>query len=248
MKPFFTVVVALAAILGFLPPAQACSLLPGYRSPTNFELVELADIIILGRVIGGASPTPASDGYILIEPLDAIKGDLPHGIVRLDGVSLGSALLGAEPSNPYELNEEHPEASSGACNRYTFELGRTVLFMLEKHGDALIPVSRPFSRWAEDIPWDQAPWFRAVKIYADAAALPQDDRAYFLAAERDRLLALAGDPDAGLIAIDIDRQLSKDNQVIEHLRDEWIEAYRNQFDEGAEADGDSLEEVEEVPG
>jgi hypothetical protein len=48
-----------------------------------------------------------------------------------------------------------------------------------------------------------------VRTYLEVAALPQRERRAALVARRDSLRSAAGDPDAEVIARDIDRQLRR---------------------------------------
>src|SRR5690606_6149893 len=110
-----------------------CTPAPGYRVPTNLELAADANAIILGEVVGGslaAAAAPEAAG-ILVRPIDAIKGLLPTGDIRIDGTMLAE---GAEtiPGNQLEFAEAHPSAYAGACIRRDFPLGATVLFFLDR--------------------------------------------------------------------------------------------------------------------
>lgn len=192
------------------PPAAACSPAPGARVPTNIELVESADLILLGTVSGGESDFDAGNWNIVIAPIAALKGEMPAQPITLDAMIAPdpeSALL----SNPYDLANAHPQAMAGACNRYAFARGSRVLFFLQRSGDGWAPARGLFSRWAEDALTDDAPWLAAVETYVEVAALPEGERAAALAARRDELRRETGDPIAQLLADDIDRQLAGPN-------------------------------------
>lgn len=206
-------------------PAQGCSVGNDYRVPTNMELVERADTILIARVTGGIAVPDANgsegdaesddpeDWFITLDPLVTIKGAAADGPLALYGVALAPERF-ALPSNPYDLTSAHPLAYIGGCIRYLFQPGRTVLFILSREDGALVPFASPFSRWAEDVPDEDAPWARAVRLYAEIAALPEAER---MAALRDRSAALRAvaavdDPDALLIARDVDRQLTGPNR------------------------------------
>lgn len=201
-------------------PAAACSPAPGARVPTNMELVERADLILVGTVTGGTSDPDAGNWTIAVAPVAAIKGDLPPGPLTLDAMvapDAESALL----SNPYDLAMAHPQAEAGACNRYAFPLGTRVLFFLQSRGDGWAPAEGLFSRWAEDVLTDDAPWLAATKFYVEVAALPEGERGAALAARRDELRADTANPVAQLLADDIDRQLAGPNPP---LRDQLLPA------------------------
>ncbi|KTE17309.1 hypothetical protein [Sphingopyxis sp. H115] len=191
-------------------PALGCSVAPGYRVPTNLELVESADLILLGTVTAGdPAPESSREPTIAVEPVEALKGVMPPGPIALDGViATGAETL---PSNPYELEEAHPQSFAGACIRYLFPRGSRVLFFLDRQDGGWRAAGGPFSRWAEDVLTDDAPWLRLVRFYVDIAELPEAERAAALAGRREELAALGDDPVAQLVAADIDRQLAGPN-------------------------------------
>ncbi len=128
--------------------------------------------------------------------------------VRLGGYIAKSGEL-VTRSDPQELHRPNPDALRGGCNRYVFEPGmQLVLFLVRDEKVELRPTLPPFARAAEDVPSAEALWVKAVRLYAEAAALPAKRRRTFLLARRDALLA-AGDADSLLLAHDINRQLKK---------------------------------------
>ncbi|MFN4097224.1 MAG: hypothetical protein ACK4GG_10690 [Sphingomonas sp.] len=202
----FVAILLLAAPL----PTIACSVVPGYRMPTNVELVADADLILLATVTDGERASDATpEQRITVEPLAAIKGDLPPAPLAMPGwIATGNeAML----SNPYDLKDAHPQSLAGACNRMTFPRGSRVLFFLKWEGDHWRAAGGPFSRWAEDVLTDDAPWLQVVRLYAEAAALPASDRTAYLTARRDEHAAERDNPVAQLIAADIARQLAGPN-------------------------------------
>ena len=191
-------------------PTIACSVAPGYRVPTNMELVERADLILLGTVAPGDSGPDGTDRQMIaVEPVAALKGAMPSGPIAIPAmIATGTE---AELSNPYELEDAHPQSLAGACVRYVFPRGSRVLFFLDRQDGAWREAGGPFSRWAEDVLADDAPWLQTVRFYIEVARLPEEDRAAALTARRDELGALGDDPVAQLIAADIDRQLAGPN-------------------------------------
>ena len=207
----------LSALLSFFTPtvAQACSVVDDYRVPTNLELTGQSELILRGRVIGEVEGESSWDGKLLVEPLMALKGEMPKGTVEISGARLvpmpderGFGLL----SNPYQLEGAHPLSYIGGCLRYMFPKGTTVLFFLEEREGEWSPSGGPFSRWAEDVLDADSPWIRLSRFYA---SVPTDDatrRKTVLEAERDRLWKLSEDPVAALMAQDIERQLVGPNE------------------------------------
>ena len=188
MKYYYVIA---AALLSFFTPtvAQACSVVDDYRVPTNLELTGQSELILRGRVIGEVEGESSWDGKLLVEPLMALKGEMPKGTVEISGARLvpmpderGFGLL----SNPYQLEGAHPLSYIGGCLRYMFPKGTTVLFFLEEREGEWSPSGGPFSRWAEDVLDADSPWIRLSRFYA---SVPTDDatrRKTVLEAERDR--------------------------------------------------------------
>ncbi|KTE24645.1 MULTISPECIES: hypothetical protein [unclassified Sphingopyxis] len=213
-------------------PAAACSPVPGYRVPTNMELTAGADLILLATVTGGVAIDDADgpDGVrIDLRPVAALKGDLASAPTSLD-IALATGRF-ALPSNPYELVDAHPLAYIGGCTRYMVPLGSRLLFFLDRHEQRWIPAGGPFSRWAEDVLTDDAPWLAAVKFYLEVQALPEGERSAALSARGDELRKQPLDPVAQLLADDIDRQLAGPN---EPLRREFLPDPDEDEDEDAD--------------
>lgn len=202
--------IATAAFLAFAPPAAACSVAGDYRVPTNLELVERADMVLLGVAESHAPGARDHDmGEIVIRPVALLKGAVLPAQVRVEGYLSDDARLVAA-SDPRELYQPNPGALMGGCTRYIFRQGMMLVLFLERDDEGQLRLAGyPFARSAEDVPSAEAPWVRAVRLYAEIAALPTVERRAALIARRDAMRAATGDPDATLLAADIDRQLSR---------------------------------------
>lgn len=204
-------------------PAIACSPAPGYAVPTNMELVAKADMILLATVTGGTAMDDI-DGpdamRIDIAPVVALKGDMAAAPTTLP-IALAPDRF-AIPSNPYDLEDAHPLAQIGGCIRYMVPKGSRLLFFLDRREGQWVPAGGPFSRWAEDVLTDDAPWLQAVRFYVDVAELPESERTAALEARRAEWAAKDDDPVARLLAADVARQLAGPNKP---LRDEgpWVD-------------------------
>lgn len=207
-------------------PAVACSVTADYRVPTNLELATNAELVLLGRVVGEVEGADSWDKRLLVEPVRAIKGEVPEGTV-----SVARAGLVPEDrpdfgilSNPYELNQAHPLSYIGGCIRYMFPRGTTALFFLERapDGEGWRPSGGPFSRWAEDVLSEEAPWLMLTQLYVEVAAAPEGERKAMLEAERAELAAMDDDPVARLIAADIARQMEGPNPTWHEVMERGI--------------------------
>jgi hypothetical protein len=194
-----------AAVALTAAPAAACSVISSYRVPTNLELAERADTILLGTV-EREEGSERSIGEVIVRPTLLLKGPVLPPVVRLRGYIPDKAVP-ATRSDPAELFRVNPDALSGGCNRYVFALGMQLVLFLERDDTGrLRPSLPPFARAAEDVPGPDALWVRAVRLYVGIAALPPKRRRAALIARREALRA-AGDRNGALLAADIDRQL-----------------------------------------
>lgn len=233
-------IVAVAAVLALAcaSPTMACSVTDDYRVPTNLELAQDADLIVLGRVESGPTDFNFQEAGLVVTPLEVLKGKLPDAKpLKLMGMIAEQRF--AVKSDPVQLEQAHPLSYIGGCIRYMFVKGSDVLFFVksaEKSFGAdvppelkgtLMPAGGAFSRWAEDVSWADAPWVRATKIYVKAAALPKDQQRAFLMSERDSLLK-APDPYSKLIGADVDRQLAGPNKPWNELMEEEIKKMEEQ--------------------
>jgi hypothetical protein len=196
-----------AALAATAVPSTACSVVRGYRIPSTLELTQRADAIVLARVEGGVAARPsARDERLTLAPILSLKGQsLPLRITMPGWLEAGPAK--ATPSDPAELAQANPDAFSGACNRYIFAKGMTLLLFLTKRDGEWQAISAPFARTAEDVPSLDARWVKAVREYVAIAALPKAARRARLVARRD-LLRSKGDADSRAIAADMDRELA----------------------------------------
>jgi len=193
--------------------AHACSVVADYRVPTNLELAAEANAIVIGEVAGAAEalaePGEALSAAIEVRPLAMLKGLTPGGALLLPGMALAPADAAApEPGEP-DFAQPHPEALAGACIRRTFQRDATVLFFLDRREGDWVPAGGPFTRWAEDVANEDAPWVQLARFYARVAPLDETQRTALLEAERDALLARADDPAAQAMAADLDRTLAE---------------------------------------
>lgn len=186
-------------------PAAACTTVSGYRVPTNFEMVEQADTILLGVVERGPLPRSGDRSALVIRPTLLLKGPALPAEVRIEGTLSGD--FPTTVSDPDELERAHPDAYAGACSRYMFVQGSTVLLFFTRENGVMRRFSPVFSRSAEDVPGPNSRWVQAVRLYVEIAALPPAERRAALFARRDSLAARIGDADAQAIAADIERYL-----------------------------------------
>jgi len=208
MKRALRMLAFLIAVLSQSAPVLACSVRPDYRVPTSLELAEEADVILLGTIEDGPPEITDLDDEprLLVHPTLLLKGtDLPSPFQTIGMIARPEY---AEASDPDELAEAHPQAYMGACIRFMYVKGSTVLFFLKERDGKLTLLVRPFARIAEDVSSPEARWVKAVRLYVGIAALPEAIRREALLASKVRLREQKDDADAQAIAEDIDRQLA----------------------------------------
>ncbi|CAN5133509.1 hypothetical protein BH11PSE2_BH11PSE2_16850 [soil metagenome] len=155
------------------PPSIACTPVAGYRIPTNVELVQKADLIVLARVVAGPPPnspvgTPWSGpSNVILDPVDVLKGQLPEKIPRLFGVTSGRH--GPIRPSITPLTEAHPSAYAGGCVRDEYAVGTLVVAMFKRTPDGVKQLNFPFARQSEDVAGPSDTWVRAVRFYVDAS-------------------------------------------------------------------------------
>lgn len=145
------------------PPTWACSVTSEYVRPTNFELIQLTDTI----VVATAQREIKAEPYGAIEfRVDKVMKGAPPKRVQVSFGSLGDAF----PSDPNDISGSHPEGHAGPCNRTTFGKGKQYVLFLSKSGDTYGPFAFPFSRINEDYAGEDSLWVRTIRTYLEIQA------------------------------------------------------------------------------
>ena len=137
----------------------ACSPSPDYVAPTNFELVQLADAIIIARL---STLESGATGFELVEIL---KGpDEPASFYKIT-----PHLSDKFPSHPYSLQAENSSNGGGSCRRGAYADGKLHLLFYSKHPDtgAYFQKVGIYGRDSEDIEDMDAFWLKVVRTYLD---------------------------------------------------------------------------------
>jgi hypothetical protein len=187
-------------------PAAACSVMGDYRVPSNYALIDKADLVVLARVESGPAVEALKDedwgsARVRLDPVRAIKGTLPT--VPLAVAGYVSVEGEAVPAFPTPLHVPHPSTMMGACIRQQYAVGALVVAVFQRDGTAWHQEASAFARSVEDVEGMQGAWVRAADNYARIVALPKAERRGALEAEAKRLLALHDDSAAPAIAVDM---------------------------------------------
>ena len=152
----FLAVLLLAARAG---TAAACSVAGDYVRPSNFELVQIAEAIVIARPerrIGRRD-----DSRLLFRVEAAVKGAPPERLA-LEDAELGRT----QPSDLEDLSASNAESYSGPCERMTFSRARRYLLFLERGPDGgWRQLGFAFSRINEDYAGEDNAWMRSVRRY-----------------------------------------------------------------------------------
>lgn len=192
--------------------AFACTVSAGYAPPTNFQLANDANTIVLGEVVGGGIGSPAQPGMssITVHPIVALKGLLPGADFKLGGMSLaesGGATASAA-GDPLAFGAPDPATLGDDCIRRVFPLHAQALFFLKRENGEWVPAGGPLSRWAQDVSGLDASWAQLASLYAQASMLPLEDGRKMLEQRHAALVSRPDDAQAAAMAADIEHSLA----------------------------------------
>lgn len=206
---FRILALTLGAALAFAAPAaRACSVLSDYVVPSNFELVQLADAIVVATPLSQGEQDGESSLRFRVDAV--LKGGPPSDLTLL-GLGLGDVALG----DANALLGPHPDAGAGGCIRRTFRTGQpAVLFLKEYQPGRWAQLGYPFARVNEDYFGPDALWPRTVRQYLDIQA--RNDPMQELAVLERMLLTELTNPHT-----EEERERARD--ILSHLmsRSEW---------------------------
>lgn len=201
-----------------LSPALACSAREGYRIPSNFELVQRAEVILLAR-IKEVPPSwregdeAAQPGLVTLEPVRFLKGSA-------SAADLG--LIGWRPPKNWEgvptattLAQSHFSAGLGACIRQFYAPGELVVAIFERDarmkaitGRDLNQITDPWARAVETVDHDGDIWVRAVERFVELQKGPASNLNDRVEAEMARSDAIRT-PQAQAIASELSWYLNR---------------------------------------
>lgn len=155
------IVVAVATMVFGPTAAWACSVRPHYVRPSNYELAQIADAVVIATPISEMRKEDDPFGSKVRVRVDQVlKGQVPAEL-DVEGMRLGRT----RPSDPDSIVYSHPEGHAGPCNRVTLAKGAAYLLFLGKRGEVYAPLGYPFSRVSEDYAGEDTLWTRTVRTY-----------------------------------------------------------------------------------
>lgn len=198
-----------AVVLALGAPAAAlgCSTVPGYVRPSNFELVQIADAIVVGIPVGETKPLDRGswfDGKVRFRVTRILKGPTVDEI-EVAGLAIGRTT----PSDPRQIVFSHPEGHMGPCNRVTMSKGASYVLILQKTARGYMTLGYPFSRVSEDYTGEGALWPRTIQTYLrlQNTEAPMAQVATLEAMRAEILARTTPTPDEKALAADIEQHL-----------------------------------------
>lgn len=141
---------------------MACSVVDTYVRPSNFELVQIADAIVVATPIRDVSERGKMmmGGTLRFRVDQVIKGEAPAEI------TVSRFVIGrTRSSDPDNIAYSHPEGHAGPCNRMTLTKDVAYMLFLGEENGEYATLSHPFSRVSEDYLGEDALWTRTVRTY-----------------------------------------------------------------------------------
>jgi hypothetical protein len=147
--------------------AFACSVTSDYVRPTNYELVQMADAIVVATAMKGIKTALRDFNAVQFRIDKIVKGSIAMSTTFAAGSPATSEYRGT-PSDPTDISGPNPEAYAGPCNRMTLTLGKQyVVFLIKGDDGAFYQLGRAFSRVNEDYFGDESLWMRTIRTYLD---------------------------------------------------------------------------------
>ena len=179
-------------------------MMQGWVKPTNYEMIEMADAIVVADATSGATTSDSvSDSTVLFTVTEIIYG------APTKTISSGWARLGENvtPSDPNQIISAHPESFAGPCSRMTFEKGKSYILLLKKNDDNVFNIGiDAFSRDREDY---SNLWSKTIRYYLAIQAEPNRyEQLNILSEKYQEFVKFPKDSDEYKIAMDIADHLS----------------------------------------
>jgi hypothetical protein len=161
---------AALALLG-ASRASACSPGPDYRKPTNFEMVKLADAIVVATALEAINDGEAYGGRRVRFKVDEVlKGPAPEAFFAKE------TMLGSPPrSDPQDLVMPNAQSGDGGCIRGIFSKGAKYVIFLSKDSNGTWDQDHwIFGRVNEDYFGPDSLWVRTIRDYLTIQQNPDE--------------------------------------------------------------------------
>lgn len=152
----------------FTAISEACKLPADYQGPSNFELVQLADSIVIARA--NSFVLNKDDAFVRFNVIEKIKGATDLKQLSLEG---WDKFEGA--GNDTDFSQPRPGAFSGSCIPFDYRKGALYLLFLRSEGKNVELLDFPFTRVNEEITPDSN-WLMAVRKYVQISEVKDKQR------------------------------------------------------------------------
>lgn len=150
-------------------PASACSISVEYVRPTDFELVQISDAIVVATA---REERPGEYGStVAFDVGEKVKGEAPRG------VEVVGRLEAPEPDKLSDIAGPGVIVGTGWCEPLPFRKGGRYLLFLQKDEEGqLRRTGHPMSRISEEYTGEDTAWMRIVRRYVrlQATAAPME--------------------------------------------------------------------------
>ena len=147
--------------------ADSCSVGPGYRVPSSYELVKAAEVIVLAHC-------ESFDGRkFKFRAVKVLKGAFSGNSFEIEG---NDHFQG--PSFPDDLDSVRPGALTGSCFAFDYRVDHDYVLFCRRIDTGLSVSGPPFSRINEVVDGEASPWSRAVQRYCEVASLGDAESEY----------------------------------------------------------------------
>jgi len=208
MTKCLQIIITLIYSLFISPNAQACSPMRNWFASTNFDLVDVADAIVI------AKPTKQShfmgwnyENEITFKVIKTIKGNVPP-IITSQGYRLA---IFAKDSDPNNIEFGRPSAFSlrSSCPEQVFKRREKYILFLRKSKDGSFSVGISFfARDIENYSGPNSLWMKTIEYYLNVQhSNARHSQLQILKAKYDELFLSSKKKDQKLAA-DIEKHLS----------------------------------------
>lgn len=147
--------------------SAACSIDRSTILPTSYELVAMADLIVVAKT---TTVSPGGVPQIFVEVVESLKGERPPP-VGTELVVDGRVNPNAQRSARGELNKLR---GGGRCYADDYALGRHYLLFFKRDAGSMNVLRVPLARINEEVDAQDDPWTIVVREYVRIGALPTE--------------------------------------------------------------------------
>jgi hypothetical protein len=150
-------------------PVDSCSIPPGYRGLSLFEMVKDADFVILARTLdydGEAS-------LFLFESIEVLKGQYGARRFHIHGHDRFAGRTAED-----DFDRVRTGALKGSCIAYDYRVGYDYVLFCQLEDFGPVVSSHGFARVNEEVDGPKSPWVQAMRRYGEICRLGNAEAEY----------------------------------------------------------------------